>query len=153
MNIYLIGYRCTGKTTLGQALARRLDRPFVDTDDAIVADSGQTISEMVAQHGWADFRARECKQIESLARRAGLVIATGGGVVLDPDNVAAMRVDGTVVWLRCRPETIARRMRADTRSDAMRPSLTGGPLHDEIETTLAVREPLYRQAMHLALDT
>lgn len=153
MNIYLIGYRCTGKTTLGRALAQRLERPFIDMDDALVAESGQTISELVAQHGWAEFRNREGILLKALSKRQGLVIGTGGGVILADANAALMRASGKVVWLRCRPDTIHRLMTADPRSSVMRPSLTGQTLRQEIETTLKAREPLYRKAMHLALDT
>lgn len=154
MNIYLIGYRCTGKTTLGRVLARRLGRPFVDTDDAVVAESGQTIADMVARHGWDHFRTMESDLLKMLAGKQGHVVGTGGGVVLAADNVAAMRASGKVVWLRCRPATIYRLMRADPRSGDMRPSLTGaGTLREEIETTLAAREPLYRSAMDITVDT
>ncbi|MCJ8500487.1 shikimate kinase [Desulfatitalea alkaliphila] len=152
-NIFLIGYRCTGKTTLGRALARRLDRPFVDTDDAITAATGQDIRTLVNRCGWDHFRDLERRQIAASARLTHHVVATGGGAVLAAENVAAMRAGGTVVWLRCRPDTIERLMRADVRSDAMRPRLTGDGLRREIETTLAAREPLYRRAMHFALDT
>jgi shikimate kinase len=153
VNIYLIGYRCTGKTTLGRALAQRLGRSFIDMDDAIVAQSGQTISELVAQHGWAEFRNKEGVLLNALSKRQGLVIGTGGGVILADANAALMRASGKVVWLRCRPDTIYRLMTADPRSSAMRPRLTGQTLRQEIETTLKAREPLYRNAMHLALDT
>jgi shikimate kinase len=153
VNIYLIGYRCTGKTTLGRALAQRLEHPFIDMDDAIVAESRQTISELVARHGWAEFRNREGVLLNALSKRQGLVIGTGGGVVLADANVALMRASGKVIWLRCRPDTIHRLMMADPRSSAMRPSLTGQMLRQEIETTLKAREPLYRNAMHLALET
>lgn len=154
MNLYLIGHRCTGKTTLGRALARRLGRAFVDTDDRIVAQSGQSIADMVARHGWDHFRSREHDLIKKLSQQQDQVVATGGGIVLFTDNVAIMRAGGRVVWLRCRPDTIHRRMTADPRSGDMRPKLTpADTLHEEIETTLKAREPLYRKAMDIAVDT
>ena len=153
MNIYLIGYRCTGKTTLGKALARRLKREFLDMDDQIVAEAGQSITDMVAAKGWPYFRELERNLLIRLAQKDGLVVGTGGGVILDPDNVTDMRAGGKVVWLQSRPETIVKFILADPRSRQMRPSLTGKGLREEVETTLQEREPLYRAAGHITVAT
>jgi shikimate kinase len=153
MNIYLIGFRCTGKTTLGKVVARRLGWPFVDMDDVLVAESGMTISEMVQQHGWPHFREKEGALMQRLCRQTLSVVGTGGGVVLDAVNVAAMRQSGKVIWLRSRPETIGRYLAADHRTADLRPSLTEKGLQAEIRETLAQRAPLYQSAMHAAVDT
>jgi shikimate kinase len=153
MNIYLIGYRCTGKTTLGKVLARRLGWPFVDMDDALVAEIGMTIAEMVQYHGWPYFREKEKALVQRLCRQSRHVVGTGGGVVLDAANVAAMRRSGKVIWLRSRPETIGRYLTADPRSMDLRPALTDKSLQAEIRETLAQRVPLYHSAMHAAVDT
>lgn len=153
MNIFLIGYRCTGKTTLGAALAERLGWRFVDMDDVIVAQSGMTIAQMVARHDWPFFRQQEKLLLQHLAEGKRCVVGTGGGVVLDPDNIDAMRSGGKTIWLRSRPETIRRYMDADERTRSLRPALTDRDLMDEIETTLAAREPLYRRASDLTVDT
>ncbi len=153
MNIYLIGYRCTGKTTLGRALAERLSRPFVDMDDALTAAEGRSITEIVQAHGWDHFRELEKTLLQRLACRQDLVVGTGGGIILAEENRRILRDSGKVVWLRCRPETIERLMTADPRSREMRPSLTAGGLREEIATTLAAREPLYRETMDIALET
>ncbi len=152
-NIYLIGYRCTGKTTLGRALAERLDRVFVDMDDEIVAREKRSIAQMVQQDGWDYFRRREKLLLEEIAGLTGRVVGTGGGVVLDPDNIDRMRASGKVVWLRCRPQTIRRLINEDERTADLRPALTEKGLLEEIVETLKAREPLYRAAMHVCVDT
>ena len=153
MNMYLIGYRCTGKTTLGKALARRLGRPFIDMDDAIVEQEQCSIAHMVARHGWPYFRAKEHALLQALAGQQAHVIGTGGGVILDPRNIAAMRAGGRVVWLRCRPETIHRLICKDQRSADFRPPLTDKDPAAEIAETLQAREPLYRAARDVEVDT
>jgi len=153
MNIFLIGYRCSGKTSVGRALAKKLGLAFVDADGRLTEKAGKTIAEMVADRGWDYFRQREKATIRSICALNGQVIATGGGVVLDPDNVAAMKRCGRLVWLRAAPETIRKRMLADNRTTDQRPVLTCGDATDEIEPTLKDRMPLYRAAMDFAIDT
>lgn len=152
-HIYLIGYRCTGKTTLGRALAGRLGRVFMDMDDEIVAREKRSIAQIVQQKGWDYFRDREKDLLLEIARLSGYVVGTGGGVVLDPRNSDRMRQSGRVVWLRCRPETIQRLIVQDERTADLRPALTEKGLLHEIADTLKAREPLYRAAMHVCVDT
>lgn len=152
-NLVLIGPRASGKTAVGEALARRLKRPFVDLDQVLVAEAGRSIAEIVAQEGWPGFRRREKELVARYARRPGQVLAPGGGVVLDPDNVALLREHGLVVWLTASPERLRERLRQDQDSQAFRPSLTGADPAAEMERVLAEREPLYRAAAHLAVDT
>jgi shikimate kinase len=153
MNIYLIGYRCTGKTTVGHALAEKYHRPFIDADAAIVGQYHMSITEMVKRYGWSCFREREKGIIEQLCRQPGRVVATGGGVILDPCNVSQMRDTGTVVWLRAGMETIRNRMAADAATDGQRPVLTEKGLMAEIAQTLNERYPLYLAAAHFSVDT
>ena len=91
MNIYLIGYRCCGKTSVGKALSKLLSRPFLDTDEAVVQKAGMTISEMVEKNGWKAFRDMEKSVIDQTTSLFHHVIATGGGVILNPDNVRNMK--------------------------------------------------------------
>jgi shikimate kinase len=153
VNIFLTGYRCTGKTTLGRALARCLAWEFVDMDDLLVAEAGQSITEMVAEKGWPHFRLLERRLLSRLTERDRQVVGTGGGIILDPANVADMRAAGRVIWLHSRPETILRLIQTDPRSHRMRPALTDQGLREEVETTLRQREPLYRSAGHIAVAT
>jgi len=96
MNIVLIGYRCSGKTTVGKLLARELKRELLDTDRLIEGKTGLPINLYVSQKGWGDFRAMEKEVVSDVASRDDLVIATGGGVVIDLENVKNLR--GTGGW-------------------------------------------------------
>lgn len=152
-NLVLIGARASGKTAVGEALARRLKRPFVDLDQVLVAEAGRSIAEIVAQEGWPGFRRREKELVARYARRPGQVLAPGGGAVLDPENVALLREHGLVIWLTATPERLRERLRQDQGSQAFRPSLTGADPAAEMAQVLAEREPLYRAAAHLVVDT
>jgi shikimate kinase len=152
-NIYLIGYRCSGKSTLGRALADHLGRDFIDMDDELVSREQRSIAHIVQQKGWDYFRRREKALLAQICGLTGRVVGTGGGVVLDPENIARMRASGRVVWLRCRPGTIRRLIEADPRTADSRPALTAKGLLEEISETLKAREPLYRAAMHVSVDT
>ena len=151
-NIFLVGYRCTGKTTVGTRLAELTGKRFVDADDCFTARHG-IISEYVAAHGWDEFRRQETAVLETISRDGDQVIATGGGVVLKSENVVVMKERGLVVWLTASEETIALRMVADPVTAVSRPGLTALPLRDEIAKTLAERMPLYRRAMDFCVDT
>lgn len=157
MHIYLIGYRCTGKTSVGKRLAARLDRPFVDTDAEVVREDGTAISEMVARFGWPYFREREKATLQRLSQQllktAERVISTGGGIVLDPENRRLMKATGRVIWLRATPGTILGRMTTDGKSAGQRPDLTDKPIAEEIIQTLEQRRPLYAEAADLHVDT
>jgi len=153
MNIYLIGYRCTGKTTVGKALSIALNRQFVDADAVLTGKYGTTIQQMVDRDGWEAFRRREKAVLSEICTVSNQVVATGGGVVLDPDNVACMRESGLSVWLKATPDTIRSRMGEDAKTAAQRPSLTGRDLISEIADVMAARLPLYEDASAFAVDT
>ena len=153
MNIYLIGYRCCGKTSVGKALSKLLGRPFLDTDEAVVQKAGMTISDIVAKNGWDAFRDMEKSAIDQTTFLNQYVIATGGGVILNPDNVRNMKKAGRVIWLRASPETVRARMAADPETLIQRPGLTTTGSMDEIEAVLLARQPLYENAGHLVMDT
>jgi shikimate kinase len=149
MNLILIGYRAAGKTTVGRLLARRLGWSFLDTDELIEARDGRTIARMVEQEGWDHFRRLEKEVVAEVSALSRQVIATGGGAVLDPDNVAALRARGRVVWLETDVDTIRRRLIGDDG----RPSLTGEGTVNEAARILAERRPAYDRAAHWRLDT
>lgn len=148
-NIYLIGPRASGKTTLGRLLAARLDRPFVDLDAAFVETHGETIADMVARDGWDGFRRAEAAILAAIAAKKGQVVATGGGVVLLPEN-RALLAKGLVFYLQADPDRLAERLLADM-NEAQRPQLTDLGLREEITATLAEREPLYLSLAHACL--
>ncbi|MEK6800159.1 MAG: type I 3-dehydroquinate dehydratase [Planctomycetota bacterium] len=150
--IALIGYRGSGKTTVGRELARLLGGSFVDTDDLIVRGEGQTIAQLFAEKGEAAFRAIESAVIVDVLRDPPAVLAVGGGAVTVDANVVGLRKAATVVWLTACPEILARRIQADPGSDASRPPLTGKSSVDEIRTVLTAREAMYHSAAHLQID-
>jgi shikimate kinase len=152
-NLVLIGYRATGKSSVGARLAQILRRPFVDLDQVLVAEAGQSVPEIVAQGGWEEFRRREKALVARYRHRRGLVLATGGGVVLDPENVANLRENGIIIWLRAEPATIRERLAADEDREPVRPSLTGADPVQEVAAVLASRYPLYEAAAQVTVDT
>jgi shikimate kinase len=152
-NLFLIGYRCTGKSSVGRLLGTTLGRSFVDTDSLVVSESGMSIREIVDSRGWQFFRRLEhtvLKQVCTVGRR---VVATGGGIVLDTDNVELMKKSGRIIWLRASSETIKARMIQDQASEALRPALSSTGSFSEIAETLAKREPLYKHAMDFSVNT
>lgn len=155
MNIYLIGYRCTGKTSVGRLLAGRLGWEFVDTDAMVEARAGKRIAEIVAQSGWQAFRDRERQAVRDLAAGSRQVVATGGGAPCDAGSRRIMKGSGIVVWLRAEPAVIEKRLRADQDSAQLRPAISDEDAATEIRQILAEREPIYKDTMHFdeATDT
>jgi shikimate kinase len=148
-NIYLVGMMGAGKTTLGKALAQRLGVEFVDMDRLLVDKTGvpvATIFEIEGEHG---FRKRETCALVEAASHDGRIVATGGGVVLAEENRRVMRESGTVVYLRARLENLWER----TRHDTARPLLKTPDPRGTLERLLTERDPLYRDAAHVVVDT
>ncbi len=152
-NLVLIGYRATGKTSVGAELGRVLGRPFVDLDQVLVQEAGRSVAEIVARGGWEEFRRLEKELVARYRQRWGLVLATGGGVVLDPENVQALRENSIIIWLTAEPAAIQARLAADRPRDASRPSLTGGGTVNEVLEVLKTRVPLYQAAAQIIIDT
>ena len=150
MNIVLIGYRGTGKSTVGKAVAVRLGRQLISTDKEIVRRTGSSIPDIVATHGWDYFRDVETAVCGELAGRDNLVIDTGGGAILRQQNTDVFKRNGWLVWLTASVDTIAARIGGDTQ----RPSLTGtkSPV-EEIRDVLNERVPKYQAAADLTLAT
>jgi shikimate kinase len=150
--ILLIGYRCTGKTTVARVLAEKLGWAWVDADEVLENRHGKTIREIFASEGESGFRDKEEKIFAELCQLRGHVIATGGGVILRETNRQRMKAAGKVIWLTADAETIWQRLRLDPGTDERRPSLTVGGLA-EIEEVLKMREPLYRACADLRIST
>ncbi len=150
MNIVLIGYRGTGKSSVGKLLAERSGRTLVSTDAEVVRRAGRSIPEIVAQHGWDHFRDLETDVCRDLAGKTDLIIDTGGGAILRKDNVDRLKAGGVLVWLTAEVPTISRRIGGDTQ----RPSLTGAKSFvEEIEEVLRARTPIYRAAADHVIET
>ena len=148
-NIYLIGPRASGKTTLGKRLADSLGRSFMDLDAVFAEKHGETIADLVAREGWDAFRRAEAAILAETAKEKGLVVATGGGAVLLPENREVL-ARGLVLYLQADPQRLAERLLADMNEE-QRPRLTALGLKDEITATLAEREPVYLSLAHICL--
>jgi shikimate kinase len=145
-NLVLIGMMGTGKTEVGKRLAAKLGWCLADTDELLKQRAGQSITEIFRCHGEPYFRGLERELIRELAKRRGLVIATGGGVVLNAENIADLRAGGILVWLEAKTETLFARL----QGDESRP-LFG--CEADLTALLCAREPLYRDAAQLRVDT
>ncbi|MDY0186736.1 MAG: shikimate kinase [Syntrophus sp. (in: bacteria)] len=159
--IILIGYRGTGKTSVGRELARRLNRPFYDIDVLVEAREGRSIRDMVEREGWTFFREREKAALCSLRTMSCCVVATGGGAVLDPDNARLLKSMGWIVLLTAREGSLARRILQDPTSLEKRPSFSEEEsaeqsmesMIEETKEILAQRMPIYRSLADLVIDT
>lgn len=153
MNVVLIGYRACGKSTVGKLLAGKLKKSFLDTDLLIEESLGRPIKEIIAGRGWDYFRAREKESIQKLAQTKECVIATGGGVVLDEDNINLLKKTGLVIWLNTPLADIVERLREDAETNGLRPQFTNYDLAEETAMVIRERIPLYQKAADLILDT
>ena len=154
MHIYLMGYRGSGKSTVGRRLADRLGLPVVDTDTVIEAAAGQSIREIFAGEGEDGFRQREQLALEQVAEKAApCVIALGGGAILRGANQRTIQRTGKVVWLTGSPSALLARIQADTTTAQRRPALSSSSDYDEIVGILAARSPIYQRLANLTVDT
>ncbi len=153
MNVVLIGYRACGKSTIGKLLAAKLKYSFRDTDLLVEESLGLPIKEIVASGGWDYFRVREKEVIQELTQKEESVIATGGGVVLSPENVDLLKKMGIVIWLNAPPQDIIERLHDDAKTNALRPQFTAGSLADETTAVLKQRTPLYQKAADFTVET
>jgi shikimate kinase len=148
-NIFLVGMMGAGKTTVGRALAHRMKREFVDTDRVLIERTGVAVATVFEIEGEDGFRRRESAVLREVCAKEGLVVATGGGIVLDEENRQVMREAGTVVYLRARLESLWER----TRHDSSRPLLATPDPKGRLAELLQQREPLYREVAHITVDS
>ena len=152
-NIALIGFRATGKSTVGELLARKLGMEFIDMDRRLASNAGRDIAEWVKQDGWDSFRRAESDLLDLISSRKGLVVATGGGIVLNEQSRGVLREKFFTVWLKATPETIYTRLSTDPGSPATRPPLSNLPMREEIRNVLCEREAFYARAAQIEIDT
>lgn len=146
MNIFLIGYRGSGKSSVGRRLAERLGWPFVDADELLESRVGCSIRELFATRGEPFFRDLEAQIVSELAAGDGHVVALGGGAILREANRRALHGRGMAVWLTARPETLYERLQTDPLTGERRPALTALGGLQEVRDLLRLREPLYQSA-------
>lgn len=147
-NIYLVGLMGAGKTTIGKQLARRLGRRFYDSDHEIVARTGVPIPTIFEIEGEAGFRRREAQTIAELTAESGIVMATGGGVVINPENRQRLRETGWTVYLNVPPALLYER----TRHDKNRPLLQVANPLAKLEELHTQRDPLYRDVANIVIE-
>jgi shikimate kinase len=141
-NIVLIGFMGTGKSTVGKILAKKMGREIVDVDQKIEEKEKRRIAEIFEKDGEAAFRLLEKQAVKAVASGSKLVITTGGGVVLDSENVSMLKANGILVLLQATPQTIHQRVKGSRH----RPLLRAGDAQDEISKLLEARRPYYEGA-------
>ncbi|WP_374359499.1 bifunctional shikimate kinase/3-dehydroquinate synthase AroKB [Pseudoduganella danionis] len=148
-NVFLVGLMGAGKTTIGRILARKLGLRFIDSDHEIEARTGATIPWIFEIEGEASFRRREAEVIRELTGQQDLVLATGGGAILNPESRAYLKERGTVIYLRASVNSILQR----TAHDKNRPLLQTADPRKKLEELMAVRDPLYTEVADIVIDT
>ena len=147
--IFLVGMMGAGKTTIGRGLARMLGRDFLDLDHEIEARCGVRVAHIFDIEGEEGFRRRECSVLKACCDQPNLVLATGGGAVLAPENRSILKTRGVVIYLRATPEALYSRV----ARDRSRPLLRTPDPQARIRELLLAREPLYEEVADIVFDT
>jgi len=153
MNIVLIGFRGTGKSTVGRLLSKRLERDFIDSDKQIESSTEKTIKSIFEEDGEEGFRKIEADTIAELSKADNKVISAGGGAVLKEDNVRNLKDNGFLVLLEATPEIIHNRIEQDEKTTQQRPSLTDKKPLDEIKHLIEQRDHAYKSAADFTINT
>jgi shikimate kinase len=153
MNLYLIGYRGSGKSTVAPLLAARLKWNWLDTDQIIQSLRGRMIDQIFAEGQEAEFRRAETSALQSVCKRTRTVVALGGGAPVSEANRQLLASSGRVVWLRAAADVLHARIERDQFSAQLRPSLTGLSPKDEVRQLLAERTSAYEACADYSVDT
>ncbi|MFH2028363.1 MAG: shikimate kinase [Nanoarchaeota archaeon] len=150
MNIVLMGYRGTGKSSVARLLSQRLGRSLVNIDGEIIKKTGMPITDIVQKKGWDKFREIESEITEHVSKFDGYIIDCGGGIIVNDKNIVNLKKNGKIFWLKAQVDTIIGRIKEETD----RPSLTGDKSFiDEIEAVLKERMPKYKKAADYEVAT
>jgi shikimate kinase len=150
MNIVLIGYRGTGKSVVGELLAKKLSLETISMDAEIVKKAGMAIPEFVAQNGWPKFRDLETEVALELAARDNIIVDCGGGVIERPENILALRANGIIFWLQASVDVIVSRIADSTERPAL---VEGKTFTQEVAEVLARRTSMYSEAAQHIINT
>ena len=154
MRIFLIGYRCCGKTLVGKLLSEKTGKVFLDTDILLEKGEGSAIAQIVEKKGWDEFRKLEASYLKvSIKKDIYSIISTGGGIIENEENILEMQKSGKVIWLRASVETIMDRLEKDCKTKSLRPSLTNEDTIKEVSSVLGRREALYEKASDFSMET
>ena len=148
-NIFLVGLMGAGKSTIGRRLAQELGKQFRDSDSEIEKKTGVSIDVIFDIEGEQGFRRRETGILKELVEERGIVLATGGGAVLAPENRELLRDNGMVIYLKATAEHLAGRVRLDRR----RPLLQSGDKLAKIHELMIQRDPVYQQLADMVVET
>ena len=149
-NIFLIGYRGTGKTVVGKKLSKKLNRKLIGTDKSIIEKVGMQIPEIIEKYGWDKFRDIESEIVREVCKLDNYIIDTGGGVILRKENVDNMKKSGIIILLKADVETIVNRIKYSTQ----RPPITDKKSFvEEVEEVLNQRNEKYEDAADYFVDT
>ena len=151
--ITLIGYRGTGKSTLAAPLAKRLGWEWLDADVELERRAGRSIKDIFITDGEPEFRRLERELLAELLQRDRLILAAGGGAILNVATRHEMQSAGPVIWLQASADTIERRLTTDPTTGQRRPNLTATGGREEIERLLAIREPMYRECATIVVNS
>lgn len=153
MNIILIGFRCSGKTTIGKILSERLSRKFIDVDDYIESKINMTIRQIFEAKGESYFRLLESDMLSELSKLDGKIIATGGGAVLKYKNIHNLKRNGIIIFLEVDPDSAYERIKKNKENIRKRPRLTNKDLYTEIKEQLEFRRPYYLNTADFVIKT
>jgi shikimate kinase len=148
-NLILVGMMGSGKTTMGRALAKHLGKVFVDSDEEIIKRTGVTVPHIFDVEGEAGFRQREAAAIRDLVGRDSMVLATGGGAVLEEQNRTMLQQNGIVIYLKASVHDLWQR----TRHDRNRPLLQTKDPHAKLNELFRQRDPLYQQVSDIVVHS
>jgi shikimate kinase len=151
--IYLTGYRGSGKTSVAQALSSLIQRPVVDLDAVIVSTAGKTVAEIFCDSGEQAFRDLETQCLIAASDQPLAIISLGGGAVLREQNRVLISQTGVCVWLDADPDEIVKRLANDDATSSQRPGLTELPMADEVTKLMSERRPIYQAVSDVRIDT
>ena len=154
MHLFLIGYRATGKSSVGQIIAERLKLNWIDSDDQVQKKTGKSIARIFEESGEVVFRELESEAIESICQLdSSSVVSLGGGAILREANRDLLKMYGKSIWLKAPAETIWRRISEDTKTAQERPNLTAKGGIEEIQDLLGSRQKLYQTTADFEIET